>query len=58
MQDKVELPYLTIRGGFRTEIFDANTTIPGNLANPVNAIPNAPTSSPKIPKLNILLLLD
>ena len=55
VQDKVELPYLTIRGGFRTEIFDANTTIPGNLANPVNAIPNAPTSSPKNTKIKYSL---
>ena len=45
-QDKMEFKNIIIRGGFRLEMFDANTTIPGDLANPVNAIPNAPTSAP------------
>ncbi|HEY6952280.1 MAG TPA: TonB-dependent receptor [Bacteroidota bacterium] len=44
IQDKIEFTYLLIRGGIRLEVFDANTSVPGDLSNPANAIPGAPTS--------------
>lgn len=47
VQDKMEFTNIVMRAGVRMEAFDANTTVPGDLANPVNAIPGAPTASPK-----------
>lgn len=46
-QDKIELPYLLVRGGLRLELFDPNTTVPSDLENPANAIDGAPQSRPK-----------
>ncbi len=45
-QDRMEFSNLLVRAGVRLEIFDANTKIPGDLANPANAITGAPTADP------------
>jgi len=46
-QDMIEWFDLTVRAGVRFELFNARTTVPGDLANPANAIPGAPPSTPK-----------
>lgn len=43
VQDLVEWNDLTIRAGVRYEYFDARSTLPGDLANPANAIAGAPS---------------
>ncbi len=44
LQDQAEWPGLTIRFGARLDYFDARSHIPGDLANPANAIEGAPES--------------
>lgn len=46
VQDRVEWGDLRIRAGLRFEYFDANATVPSDLANPANAIAGAPESRP------------
>jgi outer membrane receptor protein involved in Fe transport len=46
VQDMVEWNDLTVRAGVRFEFFNGRSTIPGDLANPANAIPGAPPASP------------
>ncbi|KAB2925613.1 MAG: TonB-dependent receptor [Bacteroidetes bacterium] len=53
VQDKMEFTNIVLRGGVRVEAFDANTTVPGDLANPVNAIPGAPTAAPKAATMKV-----
>jgi outer membrane receptor protein involved in Fe transport len=45
-QDLMEWNDLTIRAGLRFEYFDARGTLPGDLANPANAISGAPATLP------------
>jgi outer membrane receptor protein involved in Fe transport len=45
-QDMIEWNDLTVRAGLRFEYFDARTTVPSDPANPANAIPGAPPSTP------------
>ena len=47
IQDRVEWRDLRVRAGLRLEYFDANATIPSDLANPANTIAGAPESRPK-----------
>ena len=47
VQDLIEWNDLTIRAGIRYEYFNARGTLPGDLANPANAISGAPVSLPK-----------
>lgn len=47
LQDRVEWRDLRIRAGVRLEYFDANSTIPSDLANPANTIDDAPESLPQ-----------
>ncbi|TPW13234.1 MAG: TonB-dependent receptor [bacterium] len=47
VQEAAELRNLTVRAGLRFDYFDANSTIPGDLANPANAIEGAPTAPPQ-----------
>ena len=44
VQDRIEWGDLRVRAGLRMEFFDANATVPSDLANPANAIPEAPES--------------
>jgi outer membrane receptor protein involved in Fe transport len=46
VQDLIEWNDLTIRAGVRFEFFNARGTLPGDLANPANAIGGAPVSLP------------
>ncbi len=46
-QDQAEWRDLTLRAGLRLDYFDARTTVPGDLANPANAIEGAPESRPR-----------
>ena len=46
VQDRVEWGDLRVRAGLRVEYFDANATVPSDLANPANSIEGAPASSP------------
>jgi outer membrane receptor protein involved in Fe transport len=46
VQDLVEWNDLTIRAGVRFEYFNARGTLPGDLANPANAISGVPVSAP------------
>jgi outer membrane receptor protein involved in Fe transport len=46
VQDRVEWGDLRIRAGLRLEYFDANATVPSDLANPANSIAGAPASVP------------
>lgn len=50
IQDRIEFPFLLMRGGIRIEYFDANGRVPDNLQNPANAIQGAPSS--KLAKTN------
>ncbi len=47
VQDAAEFKNITVRGGLRFEYFDANSTIPSDLANPANSIQGAPQSVPR-----------
>ncbi len=47
IQDRVEWRDLRVRAGLRLEYFDANSTLPSDLANPADAIDEAPPSPPK-----------
>ncbi len=47
VQDRIEWRDLRIRAGLRLEYFDANATVPSDLANPANSIDGAPESRPK-----------
>ena len=55
VQDRVEWRDLRVRFGLRAELFDANATVPSDLANPANAIAGAPASVPvgTTPKLTL-----
>lgn len=44
IQDRIEWQDLRVRAGVRLEYFDANSTIPSDLANPANSIAEAPES--------------
>ena len=46
VQDRIEWGDLRIRAGLRMELFDANATVPSDLANPANSIEGAPESRP------------
>ncbi len=46
LQDQIEWPDLTLRAGLRLDVFDARTYVPGDLANPANAIQGAPAPPP------------
>lgn len=46
-QDQIEWQDFVFRAGLRWEYFDPQSTVPGNLRNPANAIPGAPESKPK-----------
>jgi outer membrane receptor protein involved in Fe transport len=46
-QDQIEWNDLTIHAGVRFEYFDARSSLPGDLANPANAIEGAPLSVPR-----------
>jgi outer membrane receptor protein involved in Fe transport len=54
-QDQSEWNQLTFRVGARFDWFDARTTLPSDLANPANSIPDVPQSTPKptTNKLNV-----
>jgi outer membrane receptor protein involved in Fe transport len=47
VQDQIEQEFLTVRVGLRLDYFDARATIPSDLANPANVIPEAPESLPQ-----------
>jgi outer membrane receptor protein involved in Fe transport len=47
LQDRVEWNDIRLRAGVRAEYFDANSTIPSDLANPANSITGAPESRPQ-----------
>ncbi len=55
VQDRVEWNDLRIRVGLRTEFFDANATLPSDLANPANAIAGAPPSVPEPTSVKVRL---
>jgi len=46
VQDAAEFDDLTVRMGLRFESFDANATVPSDLANPANSIEGVPESHP------------
>jgi len=46
VQDTAEFEDLTVRAGVRFESFDANGTVPSDLANPANTIAGVPESHP------------
>ncbi len=46
IQDRIEWGDLRVRAGLRFEYFDANATVPSDLANPANSIAGAPESRP------------
>jgi outer membrane receptor protein involved in Fe transport len=46
-QDQMEWQDLTVRAGLRLEYFDARSEMPGDPANPANAIPGIPYAEPK-----------
>jgi outer membrane receptor protein involved in Fe transport len=52
-QDQSEWNQLTFRVGARFDWFDARTTLPSDLANPANSIPDVPQSTP-VPTTNKL----
>ncbi|HEX9660182.1 MAG TPA: TonB-dependent receptor, partial [Rhodothermales bacterium] len=54
-QDRVEWRDLRVRAGLRLEYFDANSTIPSDLANPANSIEGAPESQPQSTSAKIVL---
>jgi outer membrane receptor protein involved in Fe transport len=45
-QEQLEWNDLTLRAGLRLDVFDANSTVPSDLANPANSISGAPQSTP------------
>ncbi len=45
-QEQLEWKDLTMRAGLRLDVFDANSTVPSDLANPANSIDGAPESHP------------
>ncbi len=46
-QDRMEVADILVRAGVRFEYYDANSQIPGDLANPANTIAGAPAPPPK-----------
>ena len=46
-QDRIEFTDFLLRAGVRIEYYDANSTVPSDLANPANVIYGAPQSVPK-----------
>ena len=46
LQDQLEWQDLTLRVGLRLDAFDANSSLPSDLANPANVIAGAPQSVP------------
>ncbi len=46
VQDRIELPDITVRAGLRLDYFDSRATLPSDLRNPANAIDGAPASFP------------
>ncbi len=55
LQDRIEWRDLRVRAGLRMEYFDANATIPSDLANPANAIDEAPESVPQATSVKLRL---
>lgn len=55
VQDRVEWGDLRVRAGLRLEYFDANATLPSDLANPANAIEGAPESRPQDTSVKLAL---
>ncbi len=55
VQDRVEWRDLRIRAGLRLELFDANSTVPGDLQNPANSIDGAPESRPRDTSIKLAL---
>ncbi|HEX7878076.1 MAG TPA: TonB-dependent receptor, partial [Candidatus Eisenbacteria bacterium] len=55
VQEAAELRNLTVRSGLRLDYFDANSFIPGDLANPANAIEGVPTAPPKATTTKVVL---
>lgn len=47
IQNQLQQEHLIVRAGLRLDYFDARSTVPSDLANPANAIPGAPESTPK-----------
>ncbi len=47
VQDRMEVADILLRAGIRFEYYDANSQIPGDLANPANSIAGAPAPPPK-----------
>jgi hypothetical protein len=45
-QEQLEWNDLTLRAGLRLDLFDANSAVPSDLANPANSISGAPLSTP------------
>lgn len=46
-QDRIEWKDVMVRAGVRFEYFDAQTTVPGDVRNPANAIIGVPVTAPK-----------
>ena len=46
-QEQIEWNSLTARAGVRVDMFDARSSIPGDLSNPTNDITGAPTAPPQ-----------
>lgn len=46
-QNQLEWNDLTARTGLRLDLFDARSSLPGDLANPANSIAGAPVSAPR-----------
>jgi outer membrane receptor protein involved in Fe transport len=46
-QEQIEWNSLTARAGVRVDMFDARSSIPGDLSNPTNDIAGAPTAPPQ-----------
>lgn len=46
-QDEVEWNNLRLRGGLRVDFFDARSSLPSDLSNPANSIPDVPQSELK-----------
>ncbi len=55
LQDRIEWGDLRVRAGLRMEYFDANATVPSDLQNPANSIPDAPTSEPVDTSVKLVL---
>ncbi len=54
-QDNMDWVDLKIRAGLRLEMFDANSTVPSDLANPANSIAGSPESHPRATTTKVTL---